>query len=55
VNSVLKKAGLDFPCSNYIGGLGGKDISAAEIRGIFEKLEAAGGSVINFLGVPQND
>lgn len=55
VNSVLKKAGLDFPCSNYIGGLGGKDISAAEIRGIFEALEKAGGSVINFLGVPQND
>lgn len=43
VNSVLKKAGLSFPCANYIGGLGGKDISAAEIRGIFEKLEAAGG------------
>ncbi len=43
VNSVLKKAGLDFPCSNYIGGLGGKDISAAEIRGIFEALEKAGG------------
>ena len=43
VNSVLKKAGLDFPCSNYIGGLGGKDISAAEIRGIFEALENAGG------------
>ena len=43
VNSVLKKTGLDFPCSNYIGGLGGKDISAAEIRGIFEALEKAGG------------
>ena len=43
VNSVLKKAGLDFPCVNYIGGLGGKDISTAEIRGIFEDLEKAGG------------
>lgn len=43
VNSVLKKAGLVFPCVNYIGGLGGKDISAAEIRGIFEALEKAGG------------
>ena len=43
VNSVLKKAGLSFPCANYIGGLGGKDISAAEIRGIFEALEKAGG------------
>ena len=59
VNSVLKKAGLDFPCLNYIGGLGGKDISTSEIHVIFENLEIIlsrgeySPSQINFLGVSQ--
>ena len=59
VNSTLKKAGLDFPCLNYIGGLGGKDISTSEIHVIFENLEIIlsrgeySPSQINFLGVSQ--
>ncbi|MCR5495237.1 MAG: hypothetical protein K6F15_06320 [Treponema sp.] len=43
VNSVLKKASLAFPCLNYIGGLGGKDISYREILGIYSELERLGG------------
>ena len=40
VNSVLKKTGLGIPALNYIGGLGGKDISIEEIKGIFRDLGA---------------
>ena len=39
VNSVLKKSGLGLPCVNYIGGLGGKDISADEIRETLRKTD----------------
>ena len=39
VNSALKKAGNEIPVVNYIAGLGGKDISSDEIRGIFRELE----------------
>lgn len=38
VNSALKKAGVSVPISNYIGGLGGKNISAEEIESIFTEL-----------------
>ena len=57
VNSVLKKANLDIPAVNYIGGLGGKDISTQEIEGIFEELAkiAAGENSLSvkFLGLPE--
>ncbi|MCC8191435.1 MAG: pyruvate ferredoxin oxidoreductase [Ruminococcus sp.] len=39
VNSSLQKSGNTLPCSNYIGGLGGKNISAVEIESIFEELK----------------
>ncbi len=57
VNSALKKAGLDIPSVNYIGGLGGKDISAEEIEGIFRDLGAGvlgGGSSLGE-GVARNE
>lgn len=38
VNSALHKAGISIPTSNYIGGLGGKNISAGEIKTIFNEL-----------------
>ncbi|MBQ5472131.1 MAG: hypothetical protein IIT58_09060 [Treponema sp.] len=57
VNSVLKKSNLDIPAVNYIGGLGGKDISTQEIEGIFEELAkiAAGENSLSvkFLGLPE--
>ena len=57
VNSVLKKANLDIPAVNYIGGLGGKDISTQEIEGIFEELEeiadGENSSSVKFLGLPE--
>ena len=60
VNSALKKTGLTLPVCNYIGGLGGKDISPDEIHQIFEELERLGdngssSSPIHFLGIPQEE
>ena len=50
VNSALHKAGLSIPASTYIGGLGGKNISADEIRTIFTDL-AEGQTGVKFLGI----
>ena len=50
VNSALHKAGIGIPASNYIGGLGGKNISAEDIRRIFADL-AGGRTGVTFLGI----
>lgn len=50
VNSALQKAGCAVPCANYIGGLGGKDIAAAEIAQIFTDLQTPQ-RVVKFLGL----
>lgn len=50
VNSALHKAGLSIPTSNYIGGLGGKNISAEEISAIFNDLKQRK-STVTFIGI----
>ncbi len=50
VNSALQKAGISVPSSNYIGGLGGRNIPEEEILYIFEDLKNEKG-IIEFLGV----
>ena len=50
VNSALQKAGINIPNSNYIGGLGGKNISFIEIKNIFDELENRQ-STVHFLGI----
>lgn len=50
VNSALHKAGLVLPSSNYIGGLGGKNISAEEITEIFEELKQEK-TTVRFIGI----
>jgi Pyruvate:ferredoxin oxidoreductase and related 2-oxoacid:ferredoxin oxidoreductases, alpha subunit len=50
VNSALQKAGFSIPSSNFIGGLGGKNISAQEIESIFEALKVEQ-STVCFLGM----
>ena len=50
VNSALHKAGLSIPSSNYIGGLGGRNISGEEIEGIFGELKERRAK-ITFLGI----
>lgn len=50
VNSALKKAGISIPSSNYIGGLGGKNISAEEIESVFKELRREQTN-IRFIGI----
>ena len=50
VNTALHKAGLSIPSSNYIGGLGGRNISGEEIEGIFGELKEHRAK-ITFLGI----
>ena len=54
VNSALLKAGLSMPSSNYIGGLGGKNISQTEMEGIFRDLKQETVK-IQFLGIGGED
>lgn len=49
VNSALYKAKLSLPVSNYIGGLGGKNISAEEIEKIYYDMTKER-STVQFLG-----
>jgi len=49
VNSALQKANINIPTSNYIGGLGGKNISPEEIENIFDSI-AEKKAYIKFLG-----
>ena len=50
VNSALQKSGISIPTSDYIGGLGGRNISPGEIENIFEELKQEKSSV-KFLGI----
>ena len=50
VNSALQKAKLRIPSSDYIGGLGGRNISKDEIKIIFDELEQQQ-STVKFLGI----
>ena len=50
VNSALQKAKLRIPSSDYIGGLGGRNISKEKIKIIFDELERQQ-SIVKFLGI----
>ena len=54
VNSALQKAGISLPVSNYIGGLGGRNISESEIEQIFAELKQETGKV-QFIGIGGDD
>lgn len=56
VNSALQQAGVMVPTYNFIGGLGGDDISEAQVEGMFTVLEQAAANAegiprVSFLGV----
>ncbi|HEX3028467.1 MAG TPA: transketolase C-terminal domain-containing protein [Clostridia bacterium] len=53
VNSALKKYGITAPTYNFIGGLGGKNISDSDIEQIFSDIEQGTDSV-NFIGIEVN-
>ena len=50
VNSALKKASVDVKGYNYIGGLGGRNISSADIEKIFSDM-GNGAETVNFIGI----
>ncbi len=49
VNSALQKAGISLPVSDYIGGLGGRNISESDVEQIYSGLTQENGQ-IRFLG-----
>lgn len=58
VNSALQQAGVCVPTYNFIGGLGGDDISESQMIGMFRALQQAAGGAdpailprVSFLGV----
>ncbi len=59
VNSALYRAGARVPTRDFVGGLGGDDISADQMRRIFRALErlAAGEELaqLTFLGVEEGE
>lgn len=50
VNSALKKESISIPSSNYIGGLGGRNISSGEIEKIFDELKEEK-TQVKFIGI----
>ena len=56
VNSALQKAGINIPSLNFIGGLGGRDISEEDILEIFIKLREnnKGKTAVHFIGIEEN-
>lgn len=51
VASALAKANVNVELKNFIGGLGGKDITYSDVENIFTSLEKGSGSKVNFIGV----
>ena len=54
VNSALKKAVIEVKGYNYIGGLGGRNISAEDIEEIYTDI-ANGTDAVNFIGIGGED
>ncbi|MGN0592980.1 MAG: transketolase C-terminal domain-containing protein [Ruminococcus sp.] len=50
VNSALLQAGCNIPSYNFIGGLGGKNISREDVAEIFERIEH-GSERVHFIGI----
>lgn len=54
VNSALFRNGVLIPVYNFIGGLGGRNISPADIENIFAAMESGASEKINFIGIEVN-
>lgn len=51
VNSALFGHGTFIPTYDFIGGLGGRNISAADIENIFDAMEKGAAEKVNFIGI----
>lgn len=54
VNSSLFRSGINIPAYNFIGGLGGKNISHEDISEIFDRIEN-GAETVNFIGIEASE
>lgn len=54
VNSALFRNGMLIPVYNFIGGLGGRNISPGDIENIFETIENGTSEKVNFIGIEVN-
>ncbi len=54
VNSSLFRSGINIPAYNFIGGLGGKNISHEDISEIFDRIEN-GTEPVNFIGIEASE
>lgn len=53
--SALHGAGLTVPAYNFIGGLGGRNISHQDIIEIFEKIQSGNAGRVNFIGIKEGE
>lgn len=53
VNSALLQAGVNIPSYNFIGGLGGRNISREDVTDIFDRIEK-GTERVHFIGIEVN-
>lgn len=53
VNSALLQAGVNLPSYNFIGGLGGRNISREDVTDLFEHIEN-GTERVHFIGIEVN-
>lgn len=53
VNSALLQAGISIPSYNFIGGLGGRNISCEDVADIFGRIEN-GTERVHFIGIEVN-
>lgn len=53
VNSALLQAGVHLPSYNFIGGLGGRNISREDVTDLFERMEN-GTERVHFIGIEVN-
>ena len=51
VNSALFRKGILLSVYNFIGGLGGRNISQSDIENIFETMSSGSSEKINFIGI----
>lgn len=51
VNSALFKNGILLPVYNFIGGLGGRNISAGDIENIYETMQTGSSEKVKFIGI----
>lgn len=53
--SALQGGAVAVPVYNFIGGLGGRNISHQDITDIFEKIQSGTAKRVNFIGIEEGE